>query len=145
MNNANKDIRWKQRFENFEKSYLQLQRTLEITAPSEAERAGLVQFFEITFELAWKLLKDYLEEQGFVVKSPKETIKQALQIDLIEPGHTWIDALADRNLVEHTYDEKTAIAIDTKIRNDYFPLFKGLYYNFKDRTKSLESTSLNEP
>ena len=135
MNNANKDIRWKQRFENFEKSYLQLQRTLEITAPSEAERAGLVQFFEITFELAWKLLKDYLEEQGFVVKSPKETIKQALQFDLIKQGHTWIDALADRNLTTHTYDEKTAIAVDTKIRNDYFPLLKALYHSFKDKTK----------
>ena len=135
MSNTNEDIRWRQRFRNFEKSYLQLHRTLDITTPSEAERAGLIQFFEITFELAWKLLKDYLEEQGFVVKSPKETIKQAFQIDLIEQGHTWIDALADRNLTTHTYDEKTALAIETKIRNDYFPLLKTLYHRFKDKTE----------
>lgn len=135
MSNDHKDIRWRQRFQNFEKSYLQLNRTLDIIKPSEAERAGLVQFFEITFELAWKLLKDYLEEQGFIVKSPKETIKQAFQVNLIEQGHTWIDALADRNLTTHTYDEKTAIAVETKIRNDYSPLLKDLYFRFKDKSE----------
>ncbi len=56
--NKSKDIRWKQRFQNFEKSFLLLKRTLEIKKPSEAERGGLIQFYEMTFELVWKLLRD---------------------------------------------------------------------------------------
>jgi len=65
-------------------------------------------FFEVTFELSWKLMKDYLEAQGFQVKSPRETIKQAYQSGLIDNGHVWIDTLTDRNLTVHTYDEELA-------------------------------------
>ena len=63
--NEEKDTRWKQRFQNYEKSFLLLKRTLEIENPSEAEKGGLIQFYEMAFELAWKLLKDYLYELGF--------------------------------------------------------------------------------
>ncbi|WP_200086690.1 HI0074 family nucleotidyltransferase substrate-binding subunit [Salicibibacter cibi] len=62
------------------------------------ERAGLIQLFEVTFELAWKVFKDYLEAEGYIMKSPRQTIKQAFQMGIIEDGHTWIDALSDRNL-----------------------------------------------
>lgn len=93
----NQDVRWIQRFQNFEKTFLLLQETVQIKNPSVAERAGLIQFFEMTFELAWKLLKDY-EEEGFIVKSPRDAIKQAFQTNIITAGHTWIDALEDRNL-----------------------------------------------
>ncbi len=102
----NKDIRWIQRFQNFEKAFLLLQETVQIKSPSVTERAGLIQFFEMTFELAWKLLKDYEEEEGFVIKSPRDAIKQAFQTNIINEGHTWIDALEDRNLTSHTYHEK---------------------------------------
>ncbi len=98
----NQDIRWIQRFQNFEKTFLLLQETLQIKNPSVAERAGLIQFFEMTFELAWKLLKDYEEEEGFTVKSPRDAIKQAFQANIITAGHTWIDALTDRNLITHS-------------------------------------------
>ena len=59
------DIRYKQRFENFEKSFLLLKEAISIKNPSIVEEAGVIQFFEITFELAWKMMKDYLEFQGF--------------------------------------------------------------------------------
>ena len=127
------DIRWKQRFQNFERSYQLLEDTLRIEKPSEAERAGLIQFFEMTFELGWKLMKDYLEEQGFAINSPKEAIKQAFQSGLIADGHGWIDALNDRNLTTHTYQEETAINVEQKIRKDYFPLLQTLYKQFKDK------------
>lgn len=81
------DIRWKQRFQNFEKAFKLLEQTTPIDAPSIAERAGLIQFFEMIFELAWKLLKDFLEEEGFVVKSPRDTVKQAFQAEYIKDGH----------------------------------------------------------
>ena len=131
MSDANKDIRWKQRFQNYEKAYLLLERNLNIAEPSEVERAGIIQFFEMAFELAWKLMKDYLEEEGFVVNSPKEAIKQAFQSDIIKDGHTWIDALNDRNLTTHIYEEETAIMVTEKIKENYFPLLKNLYLYFQ--------------
>jgi len=133
MKDENQDIRWKQRLQNFEKSYQLLENTLQIKSPSEAERAGLIQFFEMTFELAWKMMKDYLHEQGFSVDSPKEAIKQAFQSNLIADGHGWIDALNDRNLTTHTYQEETAVKVEQKIRNDYFPLLQTLYDQFKSK------------
>ncbi len=123
----NKDIRWKQRFQNFDKAYLLLERTLKIENPSEAEKGGVIQFYEMAFELAWKLMKDYLDEQGFTVQSPREAIKQAFQSGIIEDGHIWIDALEDRNLTTHTYDEEIATEVVSKIRMVYFPALSQLY------------------
>lgn len=125
--NSYKDIRWRQRFENFEKAYKRLEKYSQYELKSEIEKAGIIQFFEMTFELAWKVLKDYLEAEGYIVKSPRETIKQAFQIGLIEEGHTWIDVLSNRNLSTHTYDEAFAEKFVTNIQHVYFPMFKNLY------------------
>jgi len=122
-----KDIRWKQRFENFEKSFKLLEKYSNQDIKTEIEKAGIIQFFEINFELAWKVLKDYLESQGFVVKSPREAIKQAFQAGLIEEGHIWMDALSKRNLTTHTYDEELAETFVKDIKQVYVPIFKSLY------------------
>jgi len=53
-----KDIRWRQRFENFEKAYKLIERTIQIKNPSEAEKGGIIHFYEMAFELSWKMLKD---------------------------------------------------------------------------------------
>lgn len=58
------DSRWKQRFENFERSYKLLEKYANQTIDNELERAGIIQFFEMTFELSWKVLKDYLDSEG---------------------------------------------------------------------------------
>lgn len=128
-----KNIRWKQRFVNFEKSYNLLNQYIDKPIKTELERAGIIQFFEISFELSWKLMKDYLEAQEFRVNSPRETIKQAYQIGLIEDGHIWIDALSDRNLTVHIYDEKFAKKMLEDIINVYFPKLKELYYKLGDQ------------
>ena len=73
-----KEIRWKQRFENFNESYILLDRYSKKEDLSKLEQAGLIQFFEMTFELAWKVLKDYLESEGYIIKSPRETIKPSI-------------------------------------------------------------------
>lgn len=122
-----KDIRWRQRFENFEKTFKLLEKYSKEETKSELEKAGIIQFFEITFELAWKVLKDYLEAQGFIVKSPRETIKQAFQIEIIEDGHLWIEALSKRNLTTHTYDEAFVEKFVEEIKQVYVPIFKTLY------------------
>lgn len=122
-----KDVRWRQRFVNFEKIYKLLNQYINKPIETELERAGIIQFFEISFELSWKLMKDYLEAQEFNVKSPRETIKQAYQIGMIDDGHIWIDALADRNMTVHTYDEKLAEKMVDDIIQIYFPELKKLY------------------
>ena len=116
-----KDIRWKQRFENFDKSYKLLNKYSKQPITTELERAGIIQFFEMTFELAWKVLKDYLEAQEYLVKSPRETVKQAFQIGLIDNGHIWMDALSNRNLTTHTYDEELANKMTNEIITMYLP------------------------
>lgn len=122
-----KEIRWKQRFENFEKTYKLLKKYSNKSITNELEKAGIIQFFEMAFELAWKVLKDYLESEGYVVKSPRETIKQAFQIGLIDNGHVWIDALADRNLTTHTYDEELASKMAIEIISIYLPELEKMY------------------
>lgn len=122
-----KDIRPQQRFDNFKKSYQLLEKYSSLELTSEIEKAGLIQFFEITFELAWKVLKDYLEAQGYIVKSPRETIKQAYRMEVIDDGYVWIEALSSRNLTTHTYDEQFTEKFVQDIQQVYFPLFKSLY------------------
>lgn len=126
------DVRYIQRFENFEKSFLLLKSALDIETPSIVEKGGVIQFFETTFELAWKLMKDYLEHQGHTVNSPREAIKLAFSTTLIQEGTSWLNALMDRNLTVHTYDETMANKVYDKIKEDYFLLLKALYDTFRE-------------
>jgi nucleotidyltransferase substrate binding protein (TIGR01987 family) len=117
------DIRWKQRFSNYKKSLLNLDVAVNIKNPDLTQKAGIIQFFEISFELAWKLMKDYLIAQGFnEVNSPRASIKKAFEIELIEDGTTWLEALENRNLSTHTYDEATSDIITKEIRTSYYPI-----------------------
>ena len=128
------DIRWKQRFNNLDRAYQLLASALEIETLSDVERAGVIQFFEMTFELSWKMLKDYLTSEGFTPQSPRETLKQAFQAELISDGATWLQALEDRNLTVHTYDDQTAQRIEETIKTNYFPLLKKLRGDFEIRS-----------
>lgn len=130
----NQDIRWMQRFENFEKSFRLLESALCIEKPSLVEKAGAIQFFEVTFELSWKLMKDFLEHQGYEVKSPREAIKTGFSYGFLEDGELWLMALSDRNLTVHTYDEATAEKVFQKIKTVYFELLALLYQYFKGQS-----------
>jgi nucleotidyltransferase substrate binding protein (TIGR01987 family) len=130
----NPDVRWKQRFSNFSKSMNYLEQALTIQSPDIVQKAGIIQFFEMSFELSWKVLKDYLEEQGFEdVKSPRAAIKQAFEIGIIENGHGWLELLQDRNLTAHTYDEEKANEMEQLIHKNYFPLLKKLQLFFETK------------
>jgi len=133
--NHPKEIRWKQRFTNFEKSFQLLERTLKIPKPSEAEKGGIIQFYETTIELGWKIMKDYLESQGYKPVSPRDVIKTALQAELITDGEKWMQALEDRNLTAHVYDEEMANQIVKQIRNSYFIMLQHLYVFFKNESQ----------
>ena len=120
------DIRYKQRFENFEKSFMLLQSAIDIENPTILEKAGAIQFFETTFELSWKLLKDYLNYLGYQVKFPREAIKTVYQVNIINKADIWIEALSDRNLTVHTYDEAQVDEIYKDIRDKYIEIFDEL-------------------
>jgi nucleotidyltransferase substrate binding protein (TIGR01987 family) len=130
----NGDIRWKQRFDNFSKAMRLLENALQIENPDITQKAGIIQFFEMSFELSWNMVKDYLEEQGFVdVKSPRSALKKAFEIEIIADGHSWMDLLVDRNLTSHTYDEEKATAVEDLIHRKYYPLLKELHTTFKKK------------
>ena len=71
-------------------------------------------------------MKDYLEFEGYEVKSPRSTIQTAFQNQLITEGHIWIDALEKRNLMAHTYDEEVAKQAEELIKVEYYPVIKKL-------------------
>ena len=128
-----KDLRWRQRFQNYTNSFEALKRGVEIENPSETERGGIIQFYEVTFELARKMIKDYLESEGYLMKSPRETIKQAFQNGIIEDGEMWLEALDDRNLTTHIYDSEIANKIVHLIKTEYFFLLKNLHLYFSSK------------
>ncbi len=131
-NEVNKDIRWKQRFQNFEKAYHQLKDSvLKVNKLSDLEKEGMVQRFEYTFELAWKTLKDYLEDQQVDVNFPRQVIKQSFHYEIIDDGELWMDMLEKRNLMAHTYQEDIFRQAVKKIAEDYFPAITQLYNHLK--------------
>jgi nucleotidyltransferase substrate binding protein (TIGR01987 family) len=120
------DTRWKQRYANFQKALLQLDKAVDLEDYSDLERQGLIQSFEYTIELAWKTLQDLLEAKGYEDKGPKPVVRQAFQIGLIPDGNAWIEMLDSRNETTHTYDEVIALKVSENIKNKYHPLLDEL-------------------
>ncbi|HEX6982169.1 MAG TPA: nucleotidyltransferase substrate binding protein [Balneolaceae bacterium] len=119
-----KDIRWQQRFMNYEKALNQLAEGLDVANPTELEQEGIIQRFEYTFDLSWKTLKDYLQYQGYQdITGSRDTFREAFKSELIESGEVWMRMIESRNLTSHTYDEETAANILESITEEYFPLF----------------------
>lgn len=125
------NIRYKQRFQNYENAFTMLKDSLKIEDPSILEKAGIIQFFELAFEIGWKLLKDYCEFEGYTVNSPREAIKTAYMANIINDVETWIKALNDRNLTVHVYDEEIANEVYNKIKTEYFDILENLYNKFR--------------
>jgi len=121
------DIRWKQRYQNFEKAFKLLEGAVVRTGLSDLEKAGVIQIYEFTFELAWKTLKDFLEEKGVMVKFPKDTIKEAFKYEIIDDGDLWMDMLEKRNLMSHTYNETNAELAYRLIVDSYYGALKQVY------------------
>ncbi|OGO77591.1 MAG: nucleotidyltransferase [Clostridiales bacterium GWB2_37_7] len=119
-----RDIRWKQRFQNYEKAFKHLEEAVLKTNLSDLEKAGVIQIYEFTFELAWKTLKDYLEEKEVLVKFPRDTIKEAFKYEIIDNGDIWMDMLDKRNLMAHTYNETNAELAYKLIVNNFYPALK---------------------
>ena len=132
-----KRIRWKYRFQNFEKAFAQLESAVEkLNSLSDLEKEGLVQRFEYTFELAWKTLKDYMESQEVEVKFPRDAIKKGFQYEIIPEGEIWMEMFEKRNMMAHTYDEEIFSDSVKQISTLFFPEIKNLYQFFKNQSVS---------
>lgn len=95
---------------------------------SSLEKAGIIQIYEFTFELAWKTVKDYLEEKSVEVKFPRDVGKEGFKYELLENGEIWLDMLQKRNLMSHTYNETNAELAYGLIVHEYFTELQQMYF-----------------
>ncbi len=133
--------RWIYRFENFDRAFALLREAMDLLGSrtmSQLEREGLIQRFEFTWELAWKVLKDVLENEGIVLTTitPASVIKAAFAAGLIRDGDQWMKALDARNKMSHTYDRKVFDEIVAQISAHYFGLLDALHQSLTLRRKT---------
>lgn len=133
------DIRWEQRFANFNKALAKLSQAVDyvrrnfaneqaddsdiVNTLDEIIKEGLIQRFEYTHELAWNVMKDYAAWQGKLVSGSRDATREAFQLLLISDGNLWMDMIGSRNKTSHTYNEGTVDEIYAKVVNDYYPAF----------------------
>lgn len=130
MSSEQKDIRWIQRFKNYQSALNQLKEAVELHQTRELsliEKQGMIQAFEFTHELAWKVIKDYLEYQSALnIRGSRDAVKEAFKIDLVDNGQTWINMIETRNITTHTYDkiivENTVISIVEEYYSEFVKL-----------------------
>lgn len=130
------DIRWKQRFDNFKRALKTMTEAVDLAGQrdlSRLEQQGLIQGFEFTHELAWNVLKDYLEEQGFVqIVGSKNATRTAFKNGLINDGEVWMDMIKARNLSSHTYNIETAKELVDDILKRFYSAFATMQKTFKE-------------
>jgi nucleotidyltransferase substrate binding protein (TIGR01987 family) len=128
---ATPDVRWKQRFQNFERALVLLREAMQRgpTALNALEKEGTVQRFEYCFELAWKTAKDYLEYQGssFVLATPRQVLKDAFAVGLLPDGQVWIEMLDQRSILAHTYSQESFVRALEAIHTRYLAALSGLH------------------
>ena len=124
------DIRWFQRFANYTKALQSLADAVALAGErplSKLEQQGLIQAFEFTHELAWNVLKDYLEQQGiFGLIGSRDASRSAFQNGLITDGEAWMDMIKARNLTSHTYNPEVADSVTRDILIRFYPAFAAL-------------------
>ncbi|MGL4988951.1 MAG: HI0074 family nucleotidyltransferase substrate-binding subunit [Cetobacterium sp.] len=114
----------KDKLEDYKKALYKLKIALEKDAHSdELYLDGTIQRFEFVYELSWKLMKNYLEFEGFEINSPRTAFREGFKIGLISDATDWIKLMENRNRTSHTYNEETAWDIYEKIKNEYVFLF----------------------
>ena len=135
--NEERTIRWKQRFEHFCAALDRLQEAEALAHSrtlSDLEQQGLIQGFEYTHELAWKTMKDFLQNRGAIsLFGSKDATREAFRLELIQDGEVWMQMIQDRNLTSHAYDQSTADSVAKAILQEYIPRFVA----FRDTMQNL--------
>ena len=128
---ANQDIRWQQRFSNYRKALAKLTQAVDLLSVQverdesvdELLQEGLIQRFEYTHELAWKVMKDYAEYQGYTdIRGSRDAIRKALEMNLID-DRRWMETIEDRNLTSRYCENIELTEVLNRIENVYYPMF----------------------
>lgn len=123
--------RWEQRLDSYHKALARLADIVGASkkrALNEFERDGLVQRFEFTHELSWKLMKAYAEYQGFDgIGDSRDATRKAFEMSLISDGQSWMDMIKSRNETSHNYDGSMADDVVDSIINRFYPLLADFY------------------
>ena len=123
----NKDVRWIQRFNNYKKALEYLEDGIKESkeeGASDTVKAGVIQFFETVYELAWNTMKDYYEDKGETnIQGSKDAIRLAFSRGLIKDGESWFKMVDSRKLTTHTYHRETAVKALKEIVEIYYDLF----------------------
>jgi len=121
------DIRWKQRFSNYINALSQLEQAVEVYGDTALDiiKEGVIQRFEFTHELAWKVMKDYLEHEGIQnVTGSRSAARHAFNVGLLEDGQVWMDMIETRNHTVHAYRRSILETEFRKIIERYYPALK---------------------
>ena len=138
------DIRWEQRFANYQKALSRLRQFVDKGNLSELEEQGLVKAFEYTFELAWNTLKDFLEYRGQSdIYGSRDAIRKAFELGLVEDGETWMEMLKSRNATSHTYNEEVAEQICNAVIQTYYALFLQLEKKLQKNRSESDGSEFN--
>jgi nucleotidyltransferase substrate binding protein (TIGR01987 family) len=127
------DIRWEQRFQNFSAALKQLEfAATQVVNPNDLEKEGTILRFEFTHELAWKLMKDYLEYEGISgITGSRSATREAFNKGLLSDGQSWMNMIESRNATDHTYKDDILEKEYYKIVNIYFPLLVSFQQKMK--------------
>ena len=121
------DVRWHQQLANYSRALVQLQNAVTLSHSrelSELEQQGLIQAFECTHELAWKVMKDYLRSLGMnELMASRDSTRAAFAAELIIDGEAWMNMILSRSLSSHTYNLDIAANLVSKIVSIYASLF----------------------
>ncbi len=148
MSVENNDIRWKQRFHNFENSRTQLYNacySYQKEPFNKQLQIGLISSFEFTFKLAWKTVRDYLIYQGVRdVTFPREVIKKGFSYEIIEDGQMWINIIGDTALIEYSSNEELIGTAISHITPSYMKAVDQVYDYFRKQNKTVSKFGLSE-
>lgn len=155
------DIRWEQRFSNYNKALAKLSQAVEYIRHNlladgnpiddsdsgyvldEMIKEGLIQRFEYTHELAWNVMRDYAVYQGnSSIGGSRDATREAFQLQLVSDGQVWMDMIGSRNKTSHTYNETTADEIYGKILQEYYPAFLEFQKNMEAKRSGKQGNLL---
>jgi nucleotidyltransferase substrate binding protein (TIGR01987 family) len=117
--------RLQERIADYLKALRQLEKAVR-EPKDEFIRDCVIQRFEFTYELAWKMLKLRLEADAVIARTPKETLQEALQAGFVEDGNDWSELQRMRNLTSHAYDEVLAERVYAYVVAEGIVLFQQL-------------------
>lgn len=132
------DLRWIQRLNYLSKAIAHLRKFIQKGELNELEESGMIQAYEVCYELAWNVLKDqFTHQENAQITGARDAIREAFKYDMIQDGSLWMQMVTDRNLTTHTYNEELARKIRQQIRELYFVQFELLEHYLVNKSHEI--------